>query len=138
MVTACSGTNTGTQVMSALLRLPDKYRVVTADANDIFYGRYLSEAAYTLPAARRPNYLEKLAEVCRKEAVQYLVPGSEPELLAISKSLDYFKKLGIEVLINNPKVIALCMDKLKTIQFLKDNGFPRSQVHGDLRQRPPP
>jgi len=124
LVTAASGTNTGTQVMHALMMLPDKYRLVVTNMEPNFLGQYQVERSHVVPPASASNYLEKILELCRQEKVDYLVPGSEPELKVISAHANQISAASITLLVNSPEVIALCMDKVRTVDFLRENGFP--------------
>lgn len=124
LVTAASGTNTGTQVMHALMMLPDKYRLVVTNMEPNFLGQYQVGCSYVVPPASSPDYIEKILEICRQEKVNYLVPGSEPELNALSTQANQINASNTTLLANNPAVIELCMDKVRTVDFLRQKGFP--------------
>lgn len=124
LVTGTSGTNTGTQIMSALLMNPDRYRVVVTDIEEQSYGSFKAESAYVVPPASSSNYLTDILDICDMEKIQVVIPGSEPELKFISANRKPFMKRGIHLLINNAEVISISMDKTKTMEFLQKNGFP--------------
>jgi carbamoyl-phosphate synthase large subunit len=50
-------------------------------------------------------------------------PGSEPELKAMSANRERIESQGIFLPINPAHVIELCMDKIKCLEFLKEQGF---------------
>ena len=124
LVTGTSGTNTGTQIMSALLMRPDRYRVVVTDIEEPSYGSFKADTAYLVPPASSTDYAASLLEICEREHIQVLVPGSEPELKVISADRKPFETAGIHLLINNAEVIDISMNKLRTMDFLRTNEFP--------------
>jgi carbamoyl-phosphate synthase large subunit len=82
-----------------------------------------ADVVEVLPMASSNEYLDALRELVKQHEIQFLVPGSEPELVKISKNLDAFSNLNVKVLINAPHVIATCVDKKLTFEFLSQNGF---------------
>lgn len=123
IVTGTSGSNTGTQVLKALLASRTQYKIVTTDINEINYGRYLTDHSYVVPYADSEEYLPKILDICRKEKIHAIIPGSEQELKVLSKKRRIFKAENIHLIINNADTIEIGMDKMKTVNFLKDNGF---------------
>lgn len=124
LVTGTSGTNTGTQILSALLLCPERYRVVVTDIEKESYGAFKVPSSYVVPPARSEGYIPCLLDICRKEKIDVLIPGSEPELKVCSENRGCFEEVGIHLLINNAETIAVGMDKMRTIRFLKTYGFP--------------
>src|SRR5262245_57625573 len=86
-------------------------------------GLYQADVSYTVPPAQNPEYIDVVVKLCRKEGVQVLITGSEPELKVISANRQCLAEAGILILINDPHVIDLCMDKWSTMRFLTENGF---------------
>jgi carbamoyl-phosphate synthase large subunit len=86
-----------------------------------------------LPVASSNDYIEKLLELIARYDAQFLIPGSEPELIKLSKNLDAFSSSSAKVLINAPQVISTCVDKQLTFDFLTSNGFyvPRTVMLED-------
>jgi carbamoyl-phosphate synthase large subunit len=124
LVTGTSGTNTGTQIMSALLLYPDRYRVVVTDIEKHSYGANKVDAYYIVPLADSPYYVYRILEICAIEKIDVLIPGSESELKVCSDNRKPFDEAKVHLLINNENTINICMDKVSTIRFLGKNGFP--------------
>lgn len=124
LVTGTSGNNTGTQILSALRMIETKYRLITTDINSPNFGSFFSDKSYIVPRASSNTYLKSIMDICIKENVEVLIPGSEPELSVISNNRDIFESIGVHLLINNYSVIKLCQNKLETMNFLKKSGFP--------------
>lgn len=123
LVTGVGGGGHGEQILKALRMAKTTYRVVGADM--LPYVTKLKEVdeAYVLPAANHPTYLERLLEVCAKHRVAAVFHGSEPELKVMSARRHEFEARGIFLPVNPSSVIDLCMDKVRTSEFLVAHGF---------------
>lgn len=123
VITGVGGGGVGAQVMKSLRLHSDRYRIVGTDMTKFSIGLYQADTMCPLPPAKDDSYMDKLLEVCAGEGAQVVVPGSEPELRAISKNRQRFAERGILLLINSQEVIDRCMDKWKTHLWLQDRGF---------------
>lgn len=123
LITGVGGGGVGEQLLKSLGLAQKKYHIIAVDVLPVSMGFSKADSHYIVPPASNDNYIEKLIEICRKERVQILIPGSEPELKKISKNRELFKINNIFLLINDENVIDLCMDKWKTYEFLKKNNF---------------
>lgn len=121
VVTGVGGGGVGEQVMKSLRLCGERYRVVGTDMTKFSLGMYRADTTYLLPAARDNHYIDRLLDVCDKEKAQVLVPGSEPELRAISKQRQRFE--GVLLLINTQEVIDRCMNKWETHRWLREHDF---------------
>jgi len=130
LITGASGGSVGEQVLEALRMSKTPYYLITTNIEAYKNGLYEADKGYLIPPASSGQYLVKLLAICRQEKIQVLIPGSAPELDAISKYRQEFIDKDILPLVNSQEVIELCQDKLKTMEFLKDNGlfFPRFAI----------
>jgi carbamoyl-phosphate synthase large subunit len=123
LITGVSGGSIGEQVCKSLLLGKHSYQLVatntTRDATKVIH----ADAVDVLPVASSNEYMDALVELVRRHEIQFLIPGSEPELIKLSKNLDAFSNLNVKVLINAPHVIATCVDKTLTFEFLSQNGY---------------
>ncbi len=123
LITAASGGSVGEQVLESLKMAKTSYYIITTNVDSNKNGLYEADKGYLVPLASNRNYIPHLLEICQKEKVQVIVPGSAPELEIISEHRDEFKRNNILLLINSSKVIEICQDKLKTMDFLKKQGL---------------
>jgi len=130
LITGVGGGGVGEQIIFALSLSKYPYRIITVDHNPISLCLYPIDRSYLVPSATEKKYLNKLLQICKKESIKVLIPGSEIELSIISKNRDLFKKENIFLPINNKDVIELCQNKWSTYLFLKNNGFsvPKSYL----------
>ena len=123
LITAVGGGSIGRQVAKALQITDIPVKIIGVDASSYAYGLSDADKAYIVPKADSANYIATILDLCEKENIHYLVPGSEVELKQISKHRSAFEDKGIRLLINDNKVISICFDKSATFKFLKKKGF---------------
>ncbi len=129
LVTAVGGIGVGEQILKALLCVGD-HRLVGTDMDPRCPQFALTDAHETLPPAGSPTYLQQLFEVCERQGVDIVFIGSEAELVVVSEVREQFADAGILVATNPPSTVRTCMDKSRTSQVLRVNGFsvPRHVV----------
>jgi carbamoyl-phosphate synthase large subunit len=135
LVTGAGGAGVGSQVIKALRIADTQYNIVATDVTNASSIFSQADKSYVVPLANDNDYIPKLLEICEKEKILALVPGSEQELTRISEHRELFKERGIFLLINDTNIVKLCMNKWETYKFLLDNGFnvPKTAITDDER-----
>ena len=124
LVTGIGGGGVGEQIIKCLKMSQRNYRIFGGDMNRYSKGFMSVEKGFVLPPAKQSdNYIEAILHVCNKNDIQVLFYGSEPELKVMSDYRDTLYQNGIFVPLNPKRVIDLCLDKNKTMEWLKTNGF---------------
>ncbi|MBO4646832.1 MAG: ATP-grasp domain-containing protein [Lentisphaeria bacterium] len=123
MLTGIGGGGHGEQILKALKLAETDYEIIGCDMSPNSLGLSEVEVGYVVPPASSPDYLPEILRLCRKHKVSALFHGSEPELKVFSANRKQIEAEGIFLPINPESVIATCMDKFKTMDFLKANGF---------------
>ncbi len=123
MVTGIGGGGCGEQILKALRMAKDQYTIIGADVSPTSIGLMEVDYPYILPPANDKRYLDELLSVCRKHNVKVIFNGSDPELKLVSKHRISIENEGIFLPINPANVLDTCMDKFKTMEFLKQNNF---------------
>ena len=123
MVTGVGGGGHGEQILKALKLSNTGYRIIGADMSLTSKGLVDADETVQLPPANDSNYIDALLSACASYNVQALFHGSEPELKAMAKHRSQIEAQGIFLPINPGSVIDLCMDKFKTMEFLREHGF---------------
>lgn len=101
-----------------------QYRIVGVDADPASSGLFRADAGYTVPMAEDPEYVERLAEIAHDEAVDVVIPGSDPEVSAIAENKAEIADRGeTNVLVSPPETVEIGRDKLRTHEFLTEQGF---------------
>lgn len=123
LVTGVGGGGHGHEIVKALRLARTRYRVVGTDVGPASFGFRDVDVRHVVPPASDPDYVGTLVDVCRKEKVQVLATGSEPELKAVAAHRALFQSEGVLVLVNTDAVLETCLDKWATVQRLAEKGF---------------
>lgn len=123
LVTGIGGGGHGEQILKALKMAAIPLEIVGADMTPVSRGFSEVETFVLLPPASDPKYLDILLEKCKENTIEVLFHGSEPELKQMSENRERIASEGVFLPINNRVVIDTCMDKFKTAEFLRKNGF---------------
>ncbi len=123
MVTGVGGGGHGEQILKALRLAETPYHVVGTDMSRFSAGLSAADVSHVVPPASDAAFLDAILGLCRRHEVRALFHGSEPELKVFSANRERFAELGIFLPINPAGVIDLCMDKIKTCEFLQAHGF---------------
>jgi len=123
LVTGIGGGGHGEQILKALLMSSLNFQIVGADMTVYSKSRSLVKEFFVLPPASDDNYINVLISECISRGIQVLFHGSEPELKKMSIHRKKITEAGIFLPINSETVIETCMDKYKTIEFLRNNNF---------------
>ncbi len=83
---------------------------------------------YLVPASRRhrlragadPQFVAHLLDLCRRNAIDVLVPTVDSELLGVASAEEAFASAGVRVLVASPQTLTLCLDKLTLLRTCGD------------------
>ena len=137
LVTAGGG-GVGQSVIKAIKlaneRYKRKYTIYTTDINPLSAGLYRVDKGFLVPAAKDPEYIDKLVEIALREKIDIVIPASDPELPVLSTNKSIFYENGVEILVGNPESIKIGYDKWATYLFLKENGFdyPKTALPSEI------
>lgn len=123
MVTGVAGGSIGEQVCKTLRLGRWQYEIT---ATNMTMGLALIAKANnyeTVPSVTDTNYLDSILALVEKHKIEFIIPGSEPELTMLSQCREVISKAGVRLLINAGSVITLCLDKFKSFEFLAAHGF---------------
>ena len=94
-VTGAGGGGFGEQILKALRRSAQPYRLLATDMNRNSAGFCLADETNVLPPASDAGYSKALLELCERYEVRAVLPGSEPEITALSANRQLFEEKGI-------------------------------------------
>ena len=123
LVTGVGSASLGREIMKAFQSAPSTYRIIATDMSPLSVGLYEASKKYLTPPATSSEYIEKLLKISKKEQVDVIVGGSEPEILTIARNKKIFEENNIKVLSNSIDVIEKCSDKFDVIEYLNSNGI---------------
>lgn len=123
LIAGTGGGGTGTELIKAFKLASHKYKIVATDMWPNSFGLSETPYRYMIPPASSSDYIDTLLKICKKENVNAIATGSEPELKQVAKNSHIFEENGIKVLLNPWKVIDMCTDKYELMKFLSSHGI---------------
>ncbi|GEM_PF-3271891 len=110
--------------IDTILSLKNFYEIVCVDTKPIHesIASYFCRRYYEVPmASDEIHYIEKILSICKKEAVEVILPLTTEETLILFSKIDVFNKKGIRIANRNTiKNIKICSDKWLTNNFLRE------------------
>lgn len=123
LVTGVGGRSIGHQILHGLLLLGSKYRVVVCDADSFSYGLYECPNRHRVPRADSATYVDAVLSLVRRENIDVILPGTEPEVRVLSEHIDRFTSHGCTILVNPKPVVQLCSNKQRLYEWLTEHRF---------------
>ncbi|WP_420032351.1 ATP-grasp domain-containing protein [Streptomyces sp. cg28] len=114
LVTGAGGPS-GVCFLRALDGAAERY---AADIDPLGAGLYLVPRAYRLllPPGDDPAFARAALALCRRYAVDVLVPTVDAELVALARAADSFAEAGVRVLVPDADGLETCLDKWRLAQ----------------------
>jgi len=118
------GGNVSQGILKALRHDGRPLRIVGADVSPMQMGLYTADSACVSPWAHEADFLPWLLETCRREAVNAILSGAEPVLLALARHRARIEaETEARCLCSPLAVLELCDDKLATNRWLEASGL---------------
>jgi carbamoyl-phosphate synthase large subunit len=124
-------------VINALrLQKEIEVRIISADANPLSSGFYLSDAYYVVPKLEEQHFIPTIVNICEEEKIKVIFPILDEELLIFAEKKEFFKEKGIVVAVNDAHVVTIGNDKYKTYRFCLEKGIltPKTYLPHQLRE----
>lgn len=100
---------------------------MTGTAPALLYCDYVRKVC----GMREPNYIRELAEICRQDEIDLLIPTIDTDLLVLSRNAFAFE--NTRVLISDADKIEICRDKNLTADFFEACGCYAPKTVNDWR-----
>jgi carbamoyl-phosphate synthase large subunit len=123
LVTGVSSESVGGQVCKALQHKASDYFVVASSMKKSIVPEALIHEFLEVPAANAENYIQRVEQIVQNYQIEFVIPGSEPELVRLVEHREGFNRLGAVLLANSLEIIQNCLDKEKTFPLLTKLGF---------------
>lgn len=123
LVTGVGGRSVGYQIFECLKKYKKNYRIIATDTDSFSPGIYEADKGYLLPDASSKNYIPSLIKLSKKEKVDVVLPGSLPEILAISKNEKTLLRNNIVPITNSYALVKGTYDKLDVYHLLKKHNI---------------
>jgi carbamoyl-phosphate synthase large subunit len=106
-----------------------KINLTGVDKNPEALGRHFLERFYPVPSGENPKYAEMLLDICEKEGIEVVVPGSDEEAFNLSRNEEMFRSKGIVCTVPRRELLDSFSDKYKMYQTLGTSGVPVPAYH---------
>lgn len=99
--------------------------VVTTDVEDKDAAGFVATGKkYVVPKVKDPEYIDHIADICRKEKITTIIPQYSDELLLMASNIGRFKEMGIEVLVTEDlEKLKIANSKVGLYQFFAQKDF---------------
>lgn len=115
LVTGAGGP-AGINVIKLLKR--EGYYIISTDINPYSEGFVLSDKYYIInPANEREKFIEDLERIIENEKIDLVIPTVDEEIEVLANNEIKYKE---KIVIHPKETVNICLNKLKTYEFLKD------------------
>lgn len=97
------------------------FHITGVDANPHAIGRHFADSFFTVPYAHSPDYIHEMIALSRKNKIDLIIPGSDEEVLALSKNRNSFTDINTRVLASSYDSCKIASDKGLLLNHLKKN-----------------
>lgn len=122
LIAGVGGACLGTELFKSL-RHSGNYNIFGADISPYAYGLY-QEGFVKTHVVDSEDYIPNILSICKEEKIDAIVPGGEQPLQLLCDQKELFDGEGIPLAVNSKEVVELCIDKIKTFDYLKRQGIP--------------
>lgn len=126
LVTGVGGT-VGQGVLKALNLEREKFKIIVTDMNPASAGLYLIklfDKVFCVPPVNQPNYISEIKNIIDNEAIQIIIPTSDPEVQFFAENRNIFPEDRIKIAAPNTETILKFNDKWSSYLNLKNNNIP--------------
>ena len=128
LVTAIGG-DLSQAIVKCLRMAKEPVTILGGDCDKHGIGSAFVDQFYHLPSANEFNYVDALNKICIDNRIDAVIPGSEPEILTLSKAVHFRNKNMNSILVCQDFLwIEKYGDKLSCYNYLSDK-IPRRYAH---------
>jgi carbamoyl-phosphate synthase large subunit len=120
-----AGALLGQGLIRAVRRSALDAQIIAVDPFPLSAGLYWTDAARLIPLVSASGYKEAIFGLIEAERPQAVLIGTDVELAFFATHrAELEARFGTQVVVSDPRVVAIADDKWLTYQFLKEHGFP--------------
>ena len=122
ILTEASGSLTSGYIIKAIQEAG--HICVASDVNDTCFGKYLADDFVIMPKKDDPTLWKIVEEILIEKRIDVVIPSLDETLLGWAEKKDYFRALGIYIILSESSTVSICQDKWLTYNFFVKNGIP--------------
>ncbi|MDJ8956142.1 ATP-grasp domain-containing protein [Clostridium perfringens] len=82
------------------------------------------DKSYIVPRIKSEDFIPRIIDICKKEKIDLIIPTLDTELMVYAENKELiFKEAKTKVMVSDKNIISIIRNKIKTCEFLKENGF---------------
>jgi carbamoyl-phosphate synthase large subunit len=94
----------------------------------------VAEKGFIVPSIYDPNYVDVLIKICHENKIESIIPLFDLELPILASEKEKFNKEGISVIVSSSTIVEICLDKLKSNNFLDNIGIDTPRTFLNLNE----
>lgn len=99
-------------------------RIIAGDCSDLAPALFFADSSVKLPRISDKSYISTIIDICQVEKISVIIPTIDTDLLLLSENKMFIEnQTNAKVLISDLDVVKVCRNKIKTQEFLMENGF---------------
>ena len=91
------------------------------------------DKAVLMPDIDGPGYGEAVLELCRRERIDGLLSFFDMDVHRLSRHIEDLRSIGVKPFIPGADAADICLDKVRTAMFLREQGIDTARTFTDLR-----
>lgn len=103
-------------------KIDKEIKIIAGDLNSNVITRYVADQFWEMPILD-DSTVKLIIEKCIEYNIGLIIPTRDGELSFWAKNKGKFNEKGIDILISDFNSVAICLDKLKFYEFMKENEF---------------
>jgi carbamoyl-phosphate synthase large subunit len=127
LVTGCGG-DIGQSVGKILKEISFVNKIIGCDISIETPSKYIYDFVLLSVPCNDDGYLEDLNFKIKDNKIDLIIPISEKEIRYFSQK-EIYRLNGCHILLTNKTTTDVCFDKLQTVDFLRQNGFPYPKTY---------
>lgn len=103
--------------------LGNQGKIIAADINPESPALYFADDYLIVPRSDNPNFIDFIVDFCKNNSIKLIIPTRDEELSLFSKNKEIFDEINVKIMVSDVETIEICQNKVKFIDFCKNNGF---------------
>jgi len=99
-------------------------KVIASDMSEIAPALFFADKALKTLHISHKDYIDNLIDFSKKEKIKLIIPTIDTELEVLSKNLELFESIGVQVIVSSQEIIETFSSKEKTNIFFTDKKIP--------------
>lgn len=104
--------------------LSNEGKVIAGDSDPLSAALYVADDFVLLRPFSDEGYIASILTACREHDIDAIIPVRDEEVLKLVKNKSVLDNLGIKILTPSEEMVEICLDKMKTYQYIRNLNYP--------------